>query len=75
VLRGFNGQRPTEVTVRAVHGLPAEELLRAADDAEMLVMGSRGVGGFTRLLMGSVSSQVAQHAHCPVVIIPADKQQ
>jgi nucleotide-binding universal stress UspA family protein len=64
--------RPPSVTVRAVLGVPAEELLLAAEDADLLVVGSRGAGGFKRLLMGSVSSQVAHHAHCPVVVIPAD---
>lgn len=65
------GQRPPSVTVRAVSGVPAEELINAATGADMLVVGSRGSGGFSRLLMGSVSSQVAHHAMCPVVIIPA----
>ena len=69
------GSRPPSVTVQAVNGLPAEELLRAAADADMLVVGSRGAGGFTRLLMGSVSSQVAHHAACPVVVIPAEDRQ
>ena len=62
--------RPSSVTVRAVTGLPAEALLEAADDADMLVVGCRGAGGFKRLLMGSVSTQVTQHARCPVVVIP-----
>jgi nucleotide-binding universal stress UspA family protein len=66
------GSRPPSVTVRAVNGLPAEELLRASADADMIVVGSRGAGGFARLLLGSVSSQVTHHAHCPVVVLPAD---
>jgi nucleotide-binding universal stress UspA family protein len=65
--------RPPAVNVRAVNGLPAEELLNAADGADMIVLGSRGAGGFQRLLMGSVAAQVTHHAHCPVVVIPADK--
>ena len=64
--------RPPSVNVRAVNGLPAEALLEAAADADMLVVGSRGAGGFKRLLMGSVSLQVTHHARCPVVVIPAE---
>jgi nucleotide-binding universal stress UspA family protein len=64
--------RPPSVTVRAVTGLPTEELLSACAGADMLVVGSRGAGGFKRLLMGSVSTSVTHHAHCPVVVIPAD---
>jgi nucleotide-binding universal stress UspA family protein len=62
--------RPASVTVRGATGLPAEALLEAAADADMLVVGSRGAGGFKRLLMGSVSTQVTHHAPCPVVVIP-----
>jgi nucleotide-binding universal stress UspA family protein len=75
VLESIGDQRPPTVTVRALNGLPATELIRASDDAEMIVLGSRGIGGFARLLMGSVSDQVASHAKCPVVIIPADNRQ
>ena len=63
------------VTVRVASGSVVEELINAAKDADMLVVGSRGAGGFSRLIMGSVSSLVAQHATCPVVVIPpADRQ-
>jgi nucleotide-binding universal stress UspA family protein len=63
---------PPSVTVKAVTGLPAEQLLNAASAVDMVVVGSRGAGGFKRLLMGSVSTQVTLHAHCPVVVIPAE---
>jgi nucleotide-binding universal stress UspA family protein len=72
VLAALDGPRPDSVTVTAVHGFPVEELINAAKDADMIVLGSRGAGGFTRLMMGSVSSQVAQHAHCPVLIVPPE---
>jgi len=65
-------ERPASVTVEALAGLPAETLLHAAAGADMLVVGSRGAGGFRRLLLGSVSVQVTHHAHCPVVVIPDD---
>ena len=63
------GETVPEVTVNVVTGDPAEELVRASRDADMLVVGSRGSGGFAELLMGSVSSKVAHHAACPVTVI------
>lgn len=54
---------------RVVEGQPAAVLLREADDAEMVVVGSRGHGGFASLLLGSVSQQMVQHAPCPVVVV------
>ena len=51
-----------------------EELINAGKDADMLVVGSRGAGGFTQLMMGSVASQVAQHAYCPVLIVPPENR-
>jgi nucleotide-binding universal stress UspA family protein len=63
---------PESVTVTAVHGFPVEVLIDASRDADMIVLGSRGVGGFGPLLMGSVTSQVAHHAACPVLIVPPE---
>jgi len=51
-------------------GPPARVLLDEAGEAAMLVLGSRGLGGFRGLLLGSVGQQCAHHAPCPVVIVP-----
>jgi nucleotide-binding universal stress UspA family protein len=64
------GSQPASVTVTAVHGLPVDELIKASQGADMLVLGRRGFGGFARLMMGSVTDQVSRHAHCPVLVVP-----
>ena len=72
VLAGISGPHPESVTVEAVSGIPAEAMLEAAATAgaDLIVLGSRGTGGFARLTIGSVSDQVVRHAVCPVVIVP-----
>lgn len=64
--------QPASVTVEAVPGVAAEELDDASKGADMIVLGSRGAGGFARLLLGSVTTHAVHHAHCPVVVIPAE---
>jgi nucleotide-binding universal stress UspA family protein len=59
----------TEVDVRLIPGRPARAVLQAAEGADLLVVGSRGRGGFTGLLLGSTSQHVLHHAPCPVAII------
>jgi nucleotide-binding universal stress UspA family protein len=61
---------PASVTVKALLGQPAEQLLNEAKDADQLVVGRRGIGGFSRLMLGSVTSQIVHHADCPVTIVP-----
>jgi nucleotide-binding universal stress UspA family protein len=62
--------RPESVTVKAVHGLPVDELVNASSDADMLVLGRHGRGDFALLVRGSTATQVANHAHCAVLIVP-----
>jgi nucleotide-binding universal stress UspA family protein len=58
-----------EIERRVVEGRPAGVLVNESSDADLIVVGSRGHGGFTGLLLGSVSQQVSHHAECPVVIV------
>jgi nucleotide-binding universal stress UspA family protein len=58
-----------EIAARAVEGPPPGVLIDASRDAELLVLGSRGRGGFQGLLLGSVGQQCVHHAVCPVVIV------
>jgi nucleotide-binding universal stress UspA family protein len=65
----IGGPAPTSVTVRAVTGVAAHELVKASADADLLVVGSRGGGGFARMMLGSATTQVVTHAQSPVVVI------
>ena len=72
-LSELDGPRPSSVTVTAVHGFPAEVLVDASKDADMVVLGDQGTTRFGHGLLGSVASKVAHHAACPVLIIPPEQ--
>lgn len=67
VSEGFPADR---ISTKVVCGPAAGTLIEIGQGADLLVVGSRGLGGFTGLLLGSVSHQVAAHAPCPVIVVP-----
>ncbi len=71
----FGPQDDVDIVYEALEGHPAEALIAAADDPDaLLVVGSRGHGGFVGALLGSVSQHVVSHAHCPVVVVRAPEK-
>ncbi|MEV0629240.1 universal stress protein [Nonomuraea wenchangensis] len=67
-------QPQVEVETREVEGAPALVLREEAEGASEIVVGSRGLGGFAGALLGSVSTHVAGHVRCPVVVVRAQRQ-
>jgi nucleotide-binding universal stress UspA family protein len=68
-LKEVDNAKGVEVERRVVEGSPAAVLVEESRGADLLVVGSRGLGGFAQLLLGSVSQQSAHHAECPVMIV------
>jgi nucleotide-binding universal stress UspA family protein len=73
VTNQLGGSVPDSITVRAITGFPSQALIDASRDADLVVLGSRGAGGFAKLMVGSVTNQVVEHAHCPVVVVPTER--
>jgi nucleotide-binding universal stress UspA family protein len=58
-----------DITSAVEEGNPAEVLIERSKQCDLLVVGSRGHGGFAGMLLGSVSHHLVTHAHCPVVVV------
>jgi nucleotide-binding universal stress UspA family protein len=68
--RVVTGGRPdVDISFHGFRGAPANGLIEASHDADLLVVGARGLGGFKGLALGSVTDQCVRHAACPVVVI------
>lgn len=71
-LADVDGPRPRPVAIAADH--PAEALIAESRTADLLVIGTRGLGGFVGMLLGSVAHQCIQHSHCPLLILPPESE-
>ena len=73
VERAFGSDVPRQLTYRLLQGAPAPTLIAESEHASMLVLGSRGHGGFVGLMLGSVSAACTAHAHCAVLVVHAPR--
>ncbi|GAA5230207.1 universal stress protein [Arthrobacter cryoconiti] len=71
--KAFGDDVPEGLISRTFRGQASQVLIEASEKAKMLIVGSRGHGGFAGLLLGSVSSSCAEHAVCPVLVVHAEK--
>jgi len=69
VVAALGAERARQVTCHPVHVAPVKALIQAAAHADLLVVGARGRGGFSGLLLGSTSDQVVHHAPCAVTVV------
>lgn len=71
VAAAFGDQPAVPIERKLAYGHPAQVLIDESKDADLLVVGNRGHGGFTGMMLGSVSTHCVTHAHCPVTVVRA----
>jgi nucleotide-binding universal stress UspA family protein len=69
VATAFGDSPSVPIERKAVYGHPAQVLIDESKDADLLVVGNRGHGGFSGMMLGSVSTHCVTHAYCPVTVI------
>lgn len=74
VVAAVAGAKAESVECVVVEGAAAQAILRHADDAEMIVIGQRGLGAVGAVVLGSVSHHVLRHARCPVLVVPPPRR-
>lgn len=74
IAAAYGGEPPVDLATKVVYGPAATTLVDSSERASMLVVGSRGLGGFKGMVLGSVSMVCVQHAHCPVLVIRPDQK-
>ncbi len=72
ITEAYGSPAPERVETKVEYGHPAQVLVDASEHADLLVVGHRGHGAFTGMLIGSVSIHCVTHAHCPVVVVRGD---
>ena len=70
IVRTVAGDRAAQIEQVLAEGPAGEAIIEHARDAELIVVGSRGLGAFSGMVLGSVSQYVLHHARCPVLVIP-----
>jgi nucleotide-binding universal stress UspA family protein len=72
IVKAYNDERPANLITSVREGRASQVLLDAGKGADMIVVGSRGHGGFVGMLLGSVSAALAEHSSCPVLVVHGD---